>query len=601
MPKIPTFQARGDITTQAPTSRTGIQLSPTATTAAALIKPITQIAEYYEREKLISEKTEADKQYLELSNELDEIETNSGKIINPSEAQNIFNSQSKFLVKQKTDQIKNKRVKKFILDKFNIESITRSNNVKKLSRGELEKQENYNYNTEYEMNLSKYTLATGEEKMFYKNTILSNLESRSLYLNDSDLTKQQSMDKVNVDLFDVDFNTFMDNKQFGSALNSVKDLENTKFLTADQRNKYINKIEKESIEYTKLENIKDAMLNKRAWGYEDKDRKDGIEALALSGQYNDTQISELAIGSNTSYSLHKNVMTAGFSNAATTGKPETVRAGYETYKMYKMQGGLSYLKSGMKLTDDQMDYYDTLDFMVDTMGMDIRSAMNDYGIYYKNKNNPDVKSIVADSSKVKSTAKDIADNFFTDDADNIDEIENLVKRYATILLKVRPSDQDGILDSVQKRIESSFRVDAFGNLTAIKPHRPDTHDVSVKAYIKNLWDTGRINKDINDFDDLIAVDVDPTSTTSISGVRIINKTFPTTPVIFKPAVGDFDENEFELGIFTDKQLEQVIYPFGSDARWESWKDRQNARKLEQDQLQAEIIATKSGMFMPIEE
>jgi hypothetical protein len=141
MPKIPTFQARGDITTEAPTSRTGIQLSPTATTAAALIKPITQIAEYYEREKLISEKTEADKQYLELSNELDEIETNSGKIINPSEAQNIFNSQSKFLVKQKTDQIKNKRVKKFILDKFNIESITRSNNVKKLSRGELEKQE----------------------------------------------------------------------------------------------------------------------------------------------------------------------------------------------------------------------------------------------------------------------------------------------------------------------------------------------------------------------------------------------------------------------------------------------------------------------------
>ena len=43
MPKIPTFQARGDITTEAPTSRTGIQLSPTATTAAALIKPITQI------------------------------------------------------------------------------------------------------------------------------------------------------------------------------------------------------------------------------------------------------------------------------------------------------------------------------------------------------------------------------------------------------------------------------------------------------------------------------------------------------------------------------------------------------------------------------
>jgi hypothetical protein len=601
MPKIPTFQSRGTITTEAPSVTSNIQISPTATPAAALLKPISQIAEYYEREKLIADKAEATKQYLELSNELDEIETNSGKIINPLEAQNTFQTQSKFLVKQKIDQIKNKRIKKMISDKFDIEVITRSNNVKKLSRGELEKQEEYNYDTEYQMNLSKYTLATGDEKNIYRNAILSNLESRSLYLNDNELTKQQSLDKVNVDLFDVDFNTLMDNKQFGSALATVKDLNNTKFLSSDQRIKYINKIESESQEYTNLENIKDAMLNKRAWGYDKKDKEKGIEALALSGQYNDTQIAELAIGSDVSYGLHKNVMTAGFSNAATTGNPTTVRAGYETYKMYKMQGGLAYLKSGMKLSDDQMDYYDTLDFMVDTMGMDIRSAMNDYGAYYKNKNNPDVKSIVADTSKVKSTAKDIADNFFTDDADNIDEIENLVKRYATILLKVRPSDQDGILDSVQKRIESNFRVDAFGNLTAIKPQRPETHDVAVKAYIKNLWDTGRINKQFTDFDDLIAVDVDPTSTTSISGIRIINKTFPTTPVIFKPAQGDFDENEFELGIFTDKQLKEVIYPFGSDARWEAWKDRQNARKLKQEMLQAEIIASKTGMLMPIEE
>lgn len=601
MPKIPTFEARGTITSEVPSVTSNIKVSPTATPAAALLKPVMQIAEYYEREKFIADKSEATKQYLELSNQLDEIETNSGKIINPSEAQNTFQSQSKFLVKQKIDQIQNKRIKKMISDKFDIDIITRSNNVKKLSRGELEKQEEYNYDTEYQMNLSKYKLATGDEKNIHKNAILSNLESRSLYLNDSDLTKQQSLDKVNLDLFDVDFNTLMDNKQFGSALSTVKDLENTKFLTADQRIKYIDRIESESKEYMELENIKDAMLNKRAWGYEKKDKEKGIEALALSGQYNDTQIAELAIGSDVSYRLHKNVMTAGFSNAATTGDPTTVRAGYETYKMYKMQGGLAYLKSGMKLSDDQMDYYDTLDFMVDTMGMDIRSAMNDYGTYYKNKNNPDVKSIVADTSKVKSTAKDIANNFFTDNADNIDEIENLVKRYATILLKVRPSDQDGILDSVQKRIESNFRVDAFGNLTAIKPHRPETHDVAVKAYIKHLWDSGRVNKEFNDFDDLIAVDVDPTSTTSVSGIRIINKTFPTTPVIFKPAEGDFDENEFELGIFTDKQLDEVIYPFGSDARWESWKKRQNARKLEQEMLQAEIIASKTGMLMPIEE
>ena len=148
MPKIPTFQARGTITTEAPSVTTNIQISPTTTPAAALLKPVTQIAEYYEREKLIADKAEATKEYINLSNELDEIETESGKIINPSEAQNTFQTQSRFLVKQKIDQIKNKRIKKMISDKFDIDIITRSNNVKKSSRGELEKQEEYNYNTE---------------------------------------------------------------------------------------------------------------------------------------------------------------------------------------------------------------------------------------------------------------------------------------------------------------------------------------------------------------------------------------------------------------------------------------------------------------------
>ena len=449
--------------------------------------------------------------------------------------------------------------------------------------------------------MSKHYLASKEERVNIKNQLINNEIDFSNTWDTGKTELDKSINAIESDLFITDVEKNISNKNFGTALSLLKDVESSKFLDNDKRIELIEKIETESQEYTNLQNIKDAMLNKRAWGYNNKDKEKGIDALALSGQYNDTQIAELAIGNDVSYKLHKNVMTAGFSNAATTGNPTTVRAGYETYKMYKMQGGLTYLKSGMKLTDDQMDYYDTLDFMVDTMGMDIRSAMNDYGTYYKNKNTPDVKSIVADSSKVKLTAESIANNFFTDDADNVDEIENLVKRYATILLKVRPSDQSEILDSVQKRIESNFRIDAFGNLTAIKPHRPDTHDVSVKAYIKNLWDSGRINKELNDFDDLIAVDVDPTSTTSISGIRIINKTFPTTPVIFKPAEGDFDENEFELGIFTNKQLEEVIYPFGSDARWESWKDRQNARELEQKMLQTEIIASKTGMYMPIED
>ena len=114
MPKIPTYTARGDITTEAPSLQTRLQISPTATPAARLIKPISQVAEYYERERMIAEKADADKQYLQLSTELDEIETNAGKLSDPAEAQRIFNTQANFLIKEKLNQNKNKRIKNIL-------------------------------------------------------------------------------------------------------------------------------------------------------------------------------------------------------------------------------------------------------------------------------------------------------------------------------------------------------------------------------------------------------------------------------------------------------------------------------------------------------
>ena len=601
MPKIPTFTSEARPTAQAASVVSNIKVNVNQSVAAAL-RPLGKTAEdYYIKQRNLEEKTEANKKFFEIQNKVEESQEKVKNDFNQDNAINTFNTDFNNAKNQTLSQISNKRVKQLLETKLDIEYPEYLLTVKRNSRDALQVENLSTHNSLQNILMAKHYLASGEQKDIIKNQLINNEIDFSNNWETGKTALDKSINAIESDLFITDVEKDISNKNFGKALSLLKDVKSSKFLDTNKRIQLIEKIQSESEEYTKLQNIKDAMLNKRAWGYDNKDKEKGIDALALSGQYNDTQIAELAINNDVSYKLHKNVMTAGFSNAATTGNPTTVRAGYETYKMYEMQGGLTYLKSGMKLSDDQMDYYDTLDFMIDTMGMDIRSAMNDYGIYYKNKNTPDVKSIVADSSKVKLTAENIANNFFTDDADNVDEIENLVKRYATILLKVRPSDQSEILDSVQKRIESNFRIDAFGNLTAIKPHRPDTHDVSVKAYIKNLWDSGRINKELNDFDDLIAVDVDPTSTTSISGIRIINKTFPTTPVIFKPAEGDFDENEFELGIFTNKQLEEVIYPFGSDARWESWKDRQNARELEQKMLQTEIIASKTGMYMPIED
>lgn len=59
MPKIPTFTAQARPTAEPTGVTTNLQLSPTATPAAALVKPISKISDYYAREKQISNKVKA--------------------------------------------------------------------------------------------------------------------------------------------------------------------------------------------------------------------------------------------------------------------------------------------------------------------------------------------------------------------------------------------------------------------------------------------------------------------------------------------------------------------------------------------------------------
>ena len=302
MPKIPTFQARGQITTEAPSLRTGLQVSPTATPAAALVKPIAEVAEYYEREKLIAEKADAEKQYLELSTELDEIETNAGKLFNPTEAQRTFSTQANFLIKQKLDQTKNKRVKKMMSDLFDQDIIVRNNNVKKLARAELDKQEEYNYDTKYQINLSKYKLATNQtEKDFYQNQMFLNQESKSLYFKDSDSTKNIAMDSIKKDLLVSDVEQLIENNQFESAKNILEDVDNTPFLDADKREKLLNKTKEQikvSLYYEGFKTGNDYLIGA------DEDNKEtlkAIEQMAMRENFGTKNDAELFISVDQSF------------------------------------------------------------------------------------------------------------------------------------------------------------------------------------------------------------------------------------------------------------------------------------------------------------
>jgi len=587
MPKIPTYKTSGLVpTAEAPSIKTNIQVSPFQTMAGAL-RPLGKAAEdYYIRERSIAEKAEADKAYLEVSSELDTIQENSGKQFNPEEAISIFNKQSKFIIDERINQIQNKRVKQILQNRFNTDIVRRGLKVKESARNELDKLEEYNYKTKYQQNLSKYRLATSDsEKKIIETEVMTDADLRSLYNGDSKVTKEISFDNIKKDLFKIDFQRLLDEKKISQAAKKIKDIEGSKFLSDADR----EKLKKDFAEQSKVIVHASALINGIGIVLDDKEKKDAMKFIQSEGKYTEAQIAEIGIKNNAKIETHKNLLSAGFSNAAITGNPRAVESSLNLYRNYRSQGSLPYLKNGMKLTDDELDFYDTMLFMTDTMGESIPNAVLAYNSYYKNKNTTDVKSRFVDAKKVKATADNIVNNWFQSDAKNIDAVQRLVERYANTLIRVYPSDQDKILEKIEEKIKLNFRKDIFDNIVPIKRNRPETHDVSIASYIKKLYDEGRINKDVHDLEDLIAIDTEQVGRSDVSGVQIVNRNYPMNIVILNPAKSDLDQNQFASGIITDKQLKQHVYPLARDARYQQYIFNMRARNMDLESIGIPLI------------
>ena len=156
MPKIPTFTARGRPTADVPSIRTGIQISPTATPAAALLPAAEAITNYSIKKKNSEEKLIASKAILELQSESDKIIQSQKENIVEEDAVNNWKNTFTPLVKQKIFSIKNRRVKNLIetgIDLQNSESIYE---LKKNSFTALQNESLANINNKITYNVSKY-------------------------------------------------------------------------------------------------------------------------------------------------------------------------------------------------------------------------------------------------------------------------------------------------------------------------------------------------------------------------------------------------------------------------------------------------------------
>ena len=156
MPKIPTFEAKGRITAEAAGVRTGIQVSPTATPAAALSKVAKVAEDYYIKKRDTAEKVESAKKVFEIKGELDKYLEAEKENINDEDAINNFKSKYNDYVNQQLGQVKNRRVKTRIQQNLDLELSEYVYNIKKNSYKALETESLKNINNDINSLSGKY-------------------------------------------------------------------------------------------------------------------------------------------------------------------------------------------------------------------------------------------------------------------------------------------------------------------------------------------------------------------------------------------------------------------------------------------------------------
>jgi hypothetical protein len=156
MPKIPTFTAKGSITSEPSAVVSDIQLSPRSTMASALIPAADQIQAYSIKKRDNEEKLEAKKTLLNLKAESDKIVESLKGNPNEQESIDVWKTNFQNLSKNKIANIQNKRIKKLVEDSLSLEESESIYHLKINSFKAYEKESIQVYNDKINMDVAKY-------------------------------------------------------------------------------------------------------------------------------------------------------------------------------------------------------------------------------------------------------------------------------------------------------------------------------------------------------------------------------------------------------------------------------------------------------------
>ena len=600
MPKIPTFTATAEMTNRSSAIQTNLQASMKDSPLTALEPAIAQTTKYYLKQRDILEKTEAKKKALEVFTEADTIVADLENNSNEEESLSIFNEKFNTILNTKLGTTDNSRIKSLLQNTVDINLPKRITNVKTNSRNALEKDLEITHNNTQNVLSNEYLVATDAET---KTTILDQAINEEIdYGNQIGLSKiqtQENVDKIKQSYLISDVNKLLENKQYAAADAILKNTKDTPFLDVEERkellvkveegfkkdlaqaninNLIINKVASEAVG-AELENIDGKIINK-------KNISSGLNKLVLetnndgSPKYSTSQIIEFSIGNNASVPIYKESLIAGTANMTDTGDQSKVLQGFQLYKLFKVQNADEVLMKTYNISQSDIESYEALDYSINTLGETFESALNRQirtrAGDFKERNIDD-KKIDSRINELDFQGRSLLD-FGSPDVNNIQVVENILKYTANMYYKAGGSE-DTALEAAEKFLEKNFRIDSFGQVVRIDPRIPEYHDESIKLFIKNLYDEGKINKQENKLEDIIPQYYDY-SKYNIQGFTLINKE-TGNPLFIQSE--DFDEKLYSVGRFTQAQIEEVIYkPFKSN-QYEKFKiefDKRKQMKLE---------------------
>ncbi len=610
MPKIPTFTARGRPTAEVGAVKSNIQIPLTQTIGTALAPVTKAVTDYAIKQKEVSQKLEANKVFFEIKDQVSLIQDELKNDFDESNSVNTFNQQFKSISETRLNSITNRGVKSLLQNKLDLEYPEFVSTIKTNSRDALERQINFDHDTQQNVLMGDYILTDDKnKKKSITNKLIENEISYSTNTDSGQTELNKSINTLKSDLLISDVEKNITNNNFGAALELIKNPSKTPFLDFEERDKLLAKIQTGFTEQGSLQNLDNLFLSgqgstavgagiKNIDGKEitQKDLEKTANRFALttnvdgSLKYNTAQVIEQANINNTKVPLYLETLDAGGNITDTSSKDATLR-GLQLYQTFKNQNALQSLTSVYQLGKDDLATYQRLDFAMNTMKQTFEQAFNNELQF---KNNPDkFKLLKADGKAVTAKVNELDFPGVTVFELGL-EFEN--EAYANIIMKnvannvmIATGSEKTALEFAKNYIEENYRIDDFKQLVPINKSYPEYHDQAIKLYIKDLYESGRINKEQHKEEDIIPVYFTVGSLTSNQGfiLRDRNTGVPITIDVVDPQ-GDFDEGSYDKARMTFKDIVEKIYPLMKDQRYEDFVIKYNRLKESKRQFDETI-------------